>query len=176
MTRAIACLLGLMLLMPARAELLVLGAEPGLISTQQAIGDLFSRVQVKPTHHQSPGRKPSLESIKQSFSSLLPITTMLLPSRATKTTQINAPLTSPVCLLGSDSISQDWLVKNRAQLVKLHARCFLIEAPDQHAIENMTQLAKPLPLVAVRFDAIAQSLDIQTYPVLLVSKALTDVK
>lgn len=76
-------------------------------------------------------------------------------------------LKAPVCLIGADPRSLDWLSKHRARLKRLGARCLLIDAPDAQALQRALGVASGLPLLPANGDGMAQRYGLTHYPALL---------
>ncbi len=163
---------------PVCAELTELGKEANVVPIEQAVGDLLSRYRKKSipmtTMQQTPTK--TIRSKARLMPTTLPITSRLQVSANTSTQRIDTPLQQPICLVGTDQTSRQWLQNNRAQLINLNARCILVEAQNQIEVQNVIDLAKPIPVSAIAFDTIAEQHGIEHYPVLLIGKVLSDVQ
>jgi len=106
--------------------------------------------------------------IKTNYKPALPIHTQGLSVGQVKKRQVSIPdLKTPVCVLGSDEQSLDWLATNQKQLARIGARCLLIQAENQADIKRIKKRAEGLPVIAVSGDAIVDSFGLQHYPALI---------
>ena len=70
-------------------------------------------------------------------------------------------------MIGADLRSEQWLIQHRARLVRLGAVGMLIEVPDETALNRLIELAKDLTLLPASGSDLAESLDLDHYPVLI---------
>ena len=78
----------------------------------------------------------------------------------------------PFFIIGNDEFSRDWLEKNKHYLVKIGAQGLATNINNKSIFLELEKLAKPLPLVALPVDEIAQILAIQVYPVLVTGEEI----
>lgn len=81
--------------------------------------------------------------------------------------QLPALAGKPLFLVGSDTLSRDWLARHQARLAAIHAVGLLVQAENPGDYEAMQALAGPLPLSAVNADELAQALGLRHYPALV---------
>lgn len=72
----------------------------------------------------------------------------------------------PVCLLGTDPVSREWLSLNRAKLKERQVRCLCIEAPTLDSWLSLKQLAPEIPIMPAAIGDFAR-IGIDRYPVLI---------
>jgi integrating conjugative element protein (TIGR03765 family) len=115
------------------------------------------------------------------ISNLLPIRSPgLSPGEASSTTLSRETLTRlaqgnarPFFLVGSDALSQRWLMTHRAQLKKIGAVGLLIQAETEADLRRMAEIAQGLPMTPGSGTDIAQALGIRHYPLLISSGGIT---
>lgn len=79
-------------------------------------------------------------------------------------------LTSPVCVIGSDDQSLSWLVSYYDQLVKLGARCLLVQVKDQKQLARVAKFSKDIPVMPDLTGISVQLFKLKHYPVLISKK------
>ena len=157
---------------PARSanpdKLVVLGHDRGARPAESFIGELLGRFEDE--------QNPMLvRSTSQSRGLLegagLPSGSRLVPASASAgIRRIDIPLTSPLCVIGPDRGSRTWLIANRRQLARLGAGCVLVQSSGKVTVNSLRRLAKPVPVLPVPFDELADAYGIRTVPVLLIGK------
>ena len=168
MTRRVVGLLALAACLAAlpAAAWQVIGHEAGAVPVGQAIGDLLERyAEREPAAAQVRTAGPARPGIA------LPLRSVLSPQAGLRSIRLQTGLTTPLCVVGSDELSRNWLQANRRRLAELGARCVLVEARSERDIKTMVRAAHPVPLAALPFDDIAQLHGIPGYPVLLTGAA-----
>jgi integrating conjugative element protein (TIGR03765 family) len=78
----------------------------------------------------------------------------------------------PFFIVSNDGFSRDWLVKNKAYLLKIGAQGLATNLDNKIEFTQLKNLAKPLPLVAVPVDEIANILSVSVYPVLITGEEI----
>lgn len=74
----------------------------------------------------------------------------------------------PFFILGADSTSRDWLMKNKAYLVKQGiTRGLLTNVPNGDAYRELSNIAKPLNLYVLNTDEIAEVFGVSVYPIVI---------
>ncbi len=114
------------------------------------------------------------------ISNLLPIRSLeLTPGALIASTASPATLNRlalgharPFFLVGSDVLSQRWLIARRAELLHLGAVGMLIQAEIEMDVRRMAELAQGLPMTLGSATDIAKALGIDHYPVLISSSGI----
>ncbi len=78
----------------------------------------------------------------------------------------------PLFLVGADLWSLQWLRKNMARLVALQAVGMIIAARHPDDVSILRHAAVPLPLIVASAEAIATTLGLRHYPVLIAPPGL----
>ncbi|RUM93754.1 MAG: hypothetical protein DSZ28_06670 [Thiothrix sp.] len=113
----------------------------------------------------SPAKEAQINNID---ASVLPLRTHGMSVGKVIKRQVNIPaLKTPVCVVGSDEQSLNWLATNRKQLSRIGARCLLIQAESQTDIDRVNKQANGLKMVTVPGDAMVAEFGLQHYPVLI---------
>ena len=112
------------------------------------------------------------------FSQLFPIHTPSMrvsPPNSAHSRQLQPlqRLPGPLFLIGSDRLSQQWLIQHRDRLIALGAIGFLIEAESLADYQAVLALAgAELVIVPSSAEQLAKVLDLQTYPLLLTREGI----
>ncbi len=100
----------------------------------------------------------------------LPIRTPeMSPGRVTPRA-INQPfMTRPLFLIGTDRLSQQWLIQNRARLGELNAAGMIIQADTTEELQAIARISNGynLQIMPASASDIAQQLGLKHYPVLI---------
>jgi len=125
----------------ATADLELLGRESGAVPVDRLVGELLQRFQVE-----SPDTPDRNQVLAENFRlPVLPLESELTPSRKEAgVRRARAPLPKPVCIIGSDRVSLEWLKQHRRRLARMGASCLLIEARNRDEVESIRRLAHPL--------------------------------
>ncbi len=81
-----------------------------------------------------------------------------------------ADLKAPVCVIGSDDRSLAWLVEYHQQLVRIGARCVLVQAETPEDLERVARFAAGIPVLPSPGGELARHFKIEHYPVLISQK------
>lgn len=73
----------------------------------------------------------------------------------------------PMFLIGSDTLSRDWLARHQARLAELHAAGLLVQAEGPGDLAAMRDLVGGLPLAAANARELARILNLSHYPALI---------
>ena len=161
-------MLGITLLtgaMHAHAELEVLGRDAGAAPATALVGELLSRF-AQPLDN-APRQTWTIPDIREDAA--FPIASDLKPSvRETGVLKVDVPLVRPICVIGNDRISRNWLSRNRARLIEMGAACMLVQVRDRPELEDIRRSARPLTVQAAPFDDLARRLGVRNIPILLV--------
>jgi len=76
-------------------------------------------------------------------------------------------LQRPLFLVGSDTVSKEWLAEKREQLIQVGAVGLLIEAKDRSEVEGILVLAEGLRIIPASAEGFAAKLGLTHYPILL---------
>jgi len=115
---------------------------------------------------------PLIQRDPENLSLWLPLTTdKLTPKRLEEgdEKEVNFDkLDAPICIIGSDQLSLHWIKINLENLVRLKARCWLVQADDFNAFTKISRLLQGRVLmIPADGDTIADFFDIQHYPVFI---------
>jgi len=94
----------------------------------------------------------------------------LVDARKTQMPQLVA---APFFLVGNDPLSRDWLARFGGRLSKMGAVGFLVQVESDADLQSIRQLAPGLPITPLDASALAKTLGLSHYPV-LVSAGLID--
>jgi integrating conjugative element protein (TIGR03765 family) len=75
----------------------------------------------------------------------------------------------PFFLVGADSLSREWLVRNRDRLSRLGAYGILVDADSELDLRAIAELAPNLPITPLDVTDMARILRISRYPALISS-------
>ena len=98
---------------------------------------------------------------------LLPIKSPRFTPGPVARQKIARPFTAPMFLIGSDPLSQRWLIQHRVRLSQLGAVGLIVEVPDEAALQRLTALAAGLTLWPASGSDLAETLGLTHYPVLI---------
>ncbi len=103
-----------------------------------------------------------------------PIRSSLRPGYLDQPQKLRNPVkgVQPFFIISNDEFSRDWLEKNKHYLVKIGAQGLATNINNKSIFLELEKLAKPLPLVALPVDEIAQILTIEVYPVLVTGEEI----
>ncbi len=101
----------------------------------------------------------------------LPITTTKLsPGDVTaRTVQFNQ-LASPVCIIGSDERSLNWISQYQSILLKYNALCWLVEAKDLDDVQRVVTALGGVSMSPADGDTIADFFDLAHYPAFITQR------
>lgn len=118
---------------------------------------------------------PEAESTLPTPMRSFPITTRkLTPRRITeeKATYF-AVMAYPICVVGTDDLSREWLTRNFQQLIKMNAQCLLVSAKSKADAHSLLQLTQGLSVYPANGDTIAETFKIAHYPVLITHRTIS---
>ncbi len=99
--------------------------------------------------------------------SLLPIRSLNLTPGTVQSRTHDRPFMRPFFLIGSDVLSQKWLLTHRERLKIIGAVGMLVQAATQDDLRTIAALADGLPIMPASATGIAQALKLSHYPVLI---------
>lgn len=101
-------------------------------------------------------------------------TTRLTPKRMEKPLEGYFPrMLFPVCVVGDDALSLEWLERNRRHLADTGAQCFIVSARSAETAEPLLRLLEGIVVYPANGDALADYFKIQHYPVLITDRYAT---
>jgi len=99
---------------------------------------------------------------------VLPIVTpQMQPGTVAKQTIDQPTLQKPLCIVGSDPRSVNWLRRHRQRLAHIGAVCLLVQAAHIEDLRRVADAACGLPVLPMSGSALAQRLALTRYPVLV---------
>ena len=98
---------------------------------------------------------------------LLPIKSPGLTPGPIQPQAVKRPFTRPFFLIGSDSLSRQWLSRHRGRLLEVGAVGMLVQAETIADLEAIAQLGQGLQIMPASGSDIAKALGISHYPVLV---------
>jgi len=103
---------------------------------------------------------------------IYPITTeRLTPKRFEQPLEGYFPrMLFPVCVVGDDELSLQWVKRNRRYLAESGAQCFLVSAGSAESVAPVLRLLKGIVVYPANGDAIADYFKIKHYPVLITDR------
>lgn len=111
---------------------------------------------------------PIIQSNPENTRLWLPLITRMTPLTPIEGREVSFALDAPICIVGSDALSQRWVTENLSRLVAVKARCWLVQADDFQSFSRMSQLFKGRVLMMpADGDAIADFFGIEHYPVVI---------
>ena len=118
---------------------------------------------------------PEADAAGPTPQSTFPITTTkLTPRRITEEQPTYfAVMAYPICVIGTDDLSREWLTRNLHQLIAMNAQCLLVAAESEADARSLLQLAQGLSVYPAHGDAIAETFKIAHYPVLITHRTIS---
>ena len=112
---------------------------------------------------------PKIKSNPNDASTWLPLhTDKLTPAVFTEVMSVSyRHMNSPICVVGSGPLSKEWITRIKPYLVKQHAICWMVEAPNIKAYSTIHHLMDGVLLLPADGDAIALFFKIDHYPVII---------
>ena len=83
-----------------------------------------------------------------------------------------AGLPQPICLIGVDPLSVQWVQRNRKALIDTHAICLVIEAPSYSAYRALEKVLDGVPHYPATASDIARLHNLRHYPMLISRKGI----
>ena len=118
---------------------------------------------------------PEADAAVPTPSSTFPITTTKLTPRRITEEQATyfAVMAYPICVIGTDDLSREWLTRNLQPLIEMNAQCLLVSAESEADARSLLQLAQGLSVYPAHGDAIAETFKIEHYPVLITHRTIS---
>ncbi len=99
--------------------------------------------------------------------SMFPLRPQLqLRSRNTVRIDFKFPVARPLCVLGNDAYSRQWLQFNAKELLRAGTLCYLIEAPNAGVLAPLCALAPGVPMTTIS-DAVFVQAGLRGYPAVI---------
>lgn len=73
----------------------------------------------------------------------------------------------PICILGDDPLSLEWLRINQAALQQMQARCLVASVRDEPSWRRLQTMASGLRMALGSFDTLADATGVSVYPILI---------
>lgn len=119
------------------------------------------------------GELPEADPVAQAGPvEIYPITTArLTPKRFEQPIEGYFPrMLFPVCVVGDDDLSLQWVKRNRRHLAESGAQCFLVSARSAESVAPLLRLLKGIVVYPANGDAIADYFKIEHYPLLITDR------
>jgi len=124
-----------------------------------------------PEPARTPSPKPPALGVAD-LERLLPIRSPGLTPGPVQSQVVSRPFTRPFFLIGSDSLSRDWLARHRERLAEIGAVGMLVQAETVDDLRGVAELANGLPILPASASDIARALGLSHYPVLITRSGL----
>lgn len=135
----------------------------------QPTAPYLERIEQEPDSDQAPPRPP----VNDALTHMLPVEPSRLrvaPLRGEPSTEVLERLQHlprPLCLVGSDEQSMNWLAHHREALRQAGAVCMLVQAGTRKDLERVRDVARDIPVQVAHGDDLAARLQLEVYPVLI---------
>ncbi|PLX61435.1 integrating conjugative element protein [Sedimenticola selenatireducens] len=103
---------------------------------------------------------------------LLPIRSPGLSPGPVRARSHHRPFARPFFLIGSDSLSRQWLLQHRDRLKSIGAVGMLVQAETREDLQAIASLSRGLPIMPASAADIATALNLTHYPVLISTQAI----
>ena len=115
--------------------------------------------------------KPPLKAKKSPF----PITTTLMSAKRVDGFKDNfmTSLPNPICLIGSDDLSKQWILFIRDHLLDIGAHCWIVQANDESELNEISALLNGVKVFPANGDDIAKYFGVNYYPVLINQRVIS---
>ena len=102
------------------------------------------------------------------------VTTKAAPGRLTArpSVKLKGGPGVPICILGDDPLSLQWLQINQVALQKMNATCLAVTVRDEASWRKLQSAAGGVPLTPGSFDALATAMGVSVYPILVSPEGL----
>ena len=122
-------------------------------------------------HTLGPSRARPVQSmaapVPAAIESMFPLRPKLqLRARNTVRIDFKFPVARPLCVLGNDAYSRQWLQFNAKELLRAGALCYLIEAPNTDVLTPLRALAPGVPITTIS-DAVFVQAGLRGYPAVI---------
>lgn len=115
---------------------------------------------------------PAAPRVPYREANFLPVRSMRLTPGHVERRVIAAPGLTPLCLIGADGQSRDWLRERLPTLQALHAVCLAVQVASAGELQALRELAAGVPILPASGDDIARRLDLHHYPVLITATGI----
>jgi len=118
-----------------------------------------------------PDEKPELPDSTLAF----PVkTSKLSPGRIERSRdQYIATLPGPMCIVGSDPLSKQWITKNYKQLRAANVMCVIVQAENETQANELAMMLNGMLVNLGDGDVLADYFKIQHYPVLITERSIS---
>ena len=126
------------------------------------------------TQGNAPSSPPVANAVPTSMAIFPIITTKAAPGRLTArpSVKLKGGPGVPICILGDDSLSLQWLQINQVALQKMNATCLAVTVRDEASWRKLQSAAGGIPLTPGSFDALATAMGVSVYPILVSPEGL----
>jgi integrating conjugative element protein (TIGR03765 family) len=117
---------------------------------------------------------PLIEKSPYDLSTWLPLhTDKLTPAVVDTRIPANFNLSQPLCVIGSDPLSLEWIAAAKDFLIERQAVCWIVEAASLEDYSNVHRLMEGVVLLPADGDDIADFLHIEHYPVIITERYIS---
>lgn len=126
------------------------------------------------TQDRAPAYAPVPNAAPTSMAIFPVVTTKAAPGRLTArpSVKLKGGPGVPICILGDDPLSLQWLQINQVALQKMNATCLAVTVRDEASWRKLQSAAGGLPLTPGSFDALATAMGVSVYPILVSPEGL----
>ena len=118
-------------------------------------------------------RKPDFIHKQKGFLPTFPVTTSSMSPSIIESQPYSLPyLQIPFFIIGNDSLSKQWLVQRKAELIHLNAIGMLVEVESLGELNAIRQLGSGLQIYPSSGHSIAAQLNLKHYPALISSQGI----
>lgn len=119
--------------------------------------------------------KPDVEPDASDSTLAFPVrTSKLTPARVESTKdQYIASLPGPMCIVGSDALSKQWITRNYKYLRQSNVMCVIVQAENESEARELAMMLNGLLVNLGDGDALADYFKIKHYPVLITERSIS---
>lgn len=138
------------------------------------IGQYLESVEQEGTQSKAPSSAPGATAAPTSMAIFPVVTTKAAPGRLTvrPSVKLKGGPGVPICILGDDPLSLQWLQINQVALQKMNATCLAVTVRDEASWRKLQSAAGGVPLTPGSFDALATAMGVSVYPILVSPEGL----
>lgn len=128
---------------------------------------------IQPVHTDSAPQHPYAVPSQLTEEQLLPVISHRLSVGKVSERQLNLPGAIPLFLVGTDTLSRQWLSQRYSQLVDIGAVGLVVNVNTLEELQQLRAIVPALTLMPIPADDLAEQFDLQHYPVLITAEGLS---